>query len=119
MKKKVLITDDDPGILDVFKIIFDRAGYNTAIFSDGKPLYQDNYEIPDIYILDRYLSGVDGLDICRHLKSHKTTRDIPVIMVSATPGIGLLSREAGADDFLEKPFKTKELLELVNRYTGL
>ena len=118
MKKKVLITDDDAGIQDVFKIIFEKAGYATMIFTDGKPLYEDNYEYPDIYVLDRYLSGSDGLEICRYLKSRDITRHIPVIMISATPGIAHLAREAGADDFLEKPFKTRDLLNLISRHIG-
>ncbi|WP_247233421.1 PleD family two-component system response regulator [Telluribacter sp. SYSU D00476] len=116
MKKKVLITDDDAGIQDVYKIIFERAGYSTLIFTDGKPLLEDNYEYPDIYVLDRYLSGSDGLEICRYLKSREMTRSIPVIMISATPGIAQLAREAGADDFLEKPFKSRELLDVIARH---
>jgi DNA-binding response OmpR family regulator len=67
-------------------------------------------------LLDRQLSGQDGLKVCRFLKSQSQTKDIPVIIVSATPGIGKLAQEAGADDFIEKPFQMKELLNVVAKW---
>jgi CheY-like chemotaxis protein len=67
-------------------------------------------------VLDRQLSGQDGLKVCKFLKSQNTTKHIPVIIVSATPGIGKMAKEAGADDFIEKPFQIKDLLGVVERW---
>lgn len=118
MKKKLFVTDDDPGIQDILRIIFEGAGYETTIFSNGGDLMASSTNYPDVYILDRQLSGMDGLDICRTLKKAERTKNIPIIIVSATPGLGLLAKKAGADDFMEKPFRKVELLELVAKYAA-
>lgn len=117
IKKKIAIADDDPGVQDIFKIIFEKAGYKTLNYVNGRELMNENDELPDVYILDKQLSGMNGLEICTKLKGGNRTKDIPVIMVSATPGLAELARNAGANDFLEKPFRTKELLDMVAKYT--
>jgi DNA-binding response OmpR family regulator len=117
MKKKIYITDDDPGVQDIFRIIFESAGYVPTIFQNGKDLLDNlNNEYPDMYILDKQLSGMDGLDLCRNLKNGRKTRNIPVLIVSATPGLRNMAKAAGADDFIEKPFKKNELLKKVASY---
>jgi len=115
MKRKILIADDDPGIRDIFKIIFERAGYNIEIKGDAEDVLKNNFTIPDVFLIDKLLSGYDGLDICRYLKSNPLTSHIPVIMVSASPDIGVTAIKAGADDFVEKPFDLKYLLNVIER----
>lgn len=115
-KKKILVTDDDPGIRDIFKIIFETAGYDVQMIINGDDLLNNKFDIPDLFLLDKQLSGVDGIDICRYLKEQKATSHLPVIMISANPNIGKLSEEAGADAYIEKPFEVKHLLEMVERY---
>lgn len=118
MKKKILVTDDDPGVQDIFKIILEKAGYDVVVNDNGNAILENNFENPNIFLLDKQLSGVDGLDICKYLKSKDDTRHIPVIMISATPGLAPLAKNAGADDYLEKPFNLRELLAMVARYVG-
>jgi CheY-like chemotaxis protein len=115
-RKRIVIADDDPGIQDIFKLILEKAGYETIVFAGGKEILQDADLLPDIYILDKQLSGMDGLEVCENLKKNSATRNIPVIMVSATPGIGEMASAAGADSFIEKPFVKRELLEMIARY---
>jgi DNA-binding response OmpR family regulator len=116
MKKNVLVVDDDASVQDVFKMIFERAGYTVQVFGDGKAILQLKFNIPDLFILDKQLSGVDGLDICRFLKAEKTTCHIPVIMLSATPHLETTALAAGADAFVEKPFVNKELISLAESF---
>lgn len=116
MKKRILITDDDEGVQDIFKLIFERAGYEVEVFGEALPILENKYQPPDLFVLDRQLSGHDGLKVCKFLKSQNSTRDIPVIIVSATPGIGKLAQEAGANDFIEKPFQIKDLLGVVEKW---
>lgn len=116
MKQHLIIADDDPGIQDVFQLIFERAGYSIEIFSNGSQLMNNYFEVPDAFILDKQFSGIDGLDICRFLKSQERTKNVPVIMLSANPTIGDGAKEAGADDYLEKPFKIHDLLAMINKY---
>lgn len=116
VKKRIIVTDDDPGIQDIFRLILEREGYDVEIMSNGNEILKNHYTLPDLFILDKQLSGIDGLDICRHLKANKKTMAIPVIMVSANPSIGSLSREAGADDYIEKPFEVRYLLKKIQAY---
>lgn len=116
MKKKILITDDDEGVRDIFKLIFERAGYDVAVQGNAFPILENKYTRPDLFLLDRQLSGQDGLNVCRFLKSDDHTKSIPVIIVSATPGIRRMAKDAGADDFIEKPFQVKDLLKVVEKW---
>ncbi|MEO6894964.1 MAG: response regulator [Ginsengibacter sp.] len=116
MKKRILITDDDEGVQDIFKLIFERAGYDVEVFGEAVSILENNYKHPDLFVLDRQLSGQDGLKVCKFLKSQNSTKNIPVIIVSATPGIGKLAKEAGAEDFIEKPFQIKDLLGVVEKW---
>jgi DNA-binding response OmpR family regulator len=113
--KHILIIDDDPGIQDILRLIFQKAGYKVSVESNGRAILNDQYQVPDIFLLDRYLSGVDGTEICRHLKADCATRNIPVIMISASPDIGVNAMLAGADGYIEKPFNIKDLLALTAR----
>lgn len=115
-KKKILITDDDSGVQDIFKLIFERAGYEVAVYGEAFSIFQNKFTRPDLFLLDKQLSGQDGLEVCHFLKSQSETKNIPVIIVSATPGISQMAKEAGADDFLEKPFQMKELLKMVAKW---
>jgi DNA-binding response OmpR family regulator len=116
MDNKILIVEDDESIMDVLKIILRKAGYETICFPNGKAVMQDDFEVPNLFLLDKQLSGIDGLDICRHLKENNNTKTIPVIMISANPQIGTLSIEAGADDYIEKPFTIDLLLSTIKSH---
>jgi DNA-binding response OmpR family regulator len=115
MDRKILIVEDDDSILDVLRIILNNAGYKTILHSDGRQVISGQFESPDLFLLDKQLSGIDGLDICKHLKENPRTKDIPIIMVSANPQIAMLSLEAGANDYIEKPFTIELLLRKVRK----
>jgi len=114
-KKKIVVADDDPAVRDVFMMIFEEAGYDVETIKDGNALLKNNFSKPDLFLIDKLLSGVNGLDVCRQLKEQKATRHIPVVMISASPGIAVQSREAGADDYIEKPFDRNYLLAVIER----
>jgi CheY-like chemotaxis protein len=116
MKKKIMIIEDDAGVQDVFRLLLEKAGYETIILTDGNAIIQNNFEHPDLILLDRQLSGIDGLDICTYLKNKVETRHIPVIMTSATTNVGRLARLAKADDFIEKPFRSRELMDMIRNH---
>jgi DNA-binding response OmpR family regulator len=115
MEKAICIIEDDEGIQDVLRIILQRAGYGTCIFSDGQAVMENNYNVPDLFLIDKQLSGMDGLDICRHLKADRSTSSIPIVMMSAYPNLRQLSKESGANDFIEKPFRVQELLTIIKK----
>lgn len=111
---KIVIVDDDPSIQEGLKLIFSDDEFDVAIYSDGNSLLEA--AVPDIYVIDKQLSGVDGLDLCRMLKANPQTKHIPVIMLSASPGIRRLASEAGADHVIEKPFRIQTLRDAVKQH---
>ena len=115
MRGKILIADDDPGIRDIFQIILTKAGYDLQIKEDAGEILKNDFSIPDIFLIDKLLSGVDGLDVCRFLKNNPPTCEIPVVIVTASPDIGVSAMKAGADDFIEKPFDLAHLLTVIER----
>lgn len=110
----ILIADDDEGIRDILQVLLEKEGYILDIKSRGDDLLINNFSIPDLFILDRQLLNIDGLDICKHLKRRPETASIPIIMISASLGIDTLSQQAGADNYLEKPFDINCLLEMIH-----
>ncbi|MCF6158752.1 MAG: response regulator [wastewater metagenome] len=115
--KKILVIDDDQDISEVIQLILEEFAYASEIVTKGEEAYQrvKKYK-PDLILLDILLSGIDGRTICKKLKNQKTTKNIPVIMVSAHPGIESTVKECGANDFLEKPFHMNKLLKKVKKY---
>jgi DNA-binding response OmpR family regulator len=115
--KKIIFVDDDPGICDVAKIVFEKAGYDITIFSNGAPLLKNDYALPDIIILDKQLPDIDGVELCRKLKKQERTKNVSVIMLSANHNIKTLAKNAGADEVMEKPFSLQDLRKMVAKYT--
>lgn len=116
--KKIAFVEDDLGILEVARFIFERAGYSLSLHSTAESLLKQPDLNPDIFILDKQLPDMDGIELCRRLKTRESTGAIPVLMLSANPKIKTLAAEAGADAVMEKPFEIKELLELVAGLTN-
>jgi DNA-binding response OmpR family regulator len=114
--KKIFIIEDDESVQKILKLMFEKAGYEIEISPDGESIFKEHPHLPDLFLLDKHLIRNDGLEICRYLKSKDTTRNIPVIMLSATPGIESLARNAGADDFMEKPFNSAALMTKVQEF---
>lgn len=114
--KKIILVEDDPSIQDSFSLVFTPPEYSITCYNNGEPLLSNKYELPDLFIIDKQLSGVDGLDLCRHLKNNLHTKQIPVIIISATPSIINLAKAAGADNALVKPYRLAELRQMVNKY---
>jgi CheY-like chemotaxis protein len=116
-KKRVYIAEDDLNILFALNTMLENAGYDVLMSHCGAPMLKSNLPSADIFILDNRMPDVNGMDVCRHLKSQPETKHIPVIMISALHNAGSLALKAGVDDFLEKPFQMRDLLDLVAKHT--
>lgn len=115
----VLAIEDDPEILEAVGLILRGQGYRTRMENSPEPallaeLASEEY-LPDVILLDILLSGFDGRDICRELKSRPATAHIPIIMFSAYPNAEASARKAGADAFLPKPFGWKQLKQALKK----
>lgn len=116
MSKKILVADDDPAILDALQMMLELEGYEVITTVDGETIYRMEKDYPDLLLLDIWMSGQDGRDICKYLKKHPHTKDIPIILISASREIMDSAKQAGADGFISKPFEMDELLALVKKY---
>jgi DNA-binding response OmpR family regulator len=116
-RKKLLVVDDEPDILEFLRVILEEEGYDVVTSDKGEYLEQlRNRGLPDLILVDILLSGKDGREVVKYLKSQEATKHIPVIMFSAHPSAEETARASGAEDFLAKPFEIDELLAKVTRY---
>ena len=116
-RKKLLVVDDERDILEFLQVILEEEGYAVITSDKGEYLEQlHNGGLPDLILLDVLLSGKDGREIVKYLKSQDETKHIPVIMLSAHPSSEQAARVAGADDFVAKPFEIDLLLAKIASY---
>jgi len=113
---KILLADDDLAIVDTMSMMLEDAGYEVETVVDKAVVQETRKHLPDLLLLDIWMSGMDGREICKQLKSKEKTKHIPIIMISANKDTGRLAKEAGADDFLTKPFEMADLLEKVAKF---
>lgn len=112
--KKILIVDDDKGILDALHLILESEGYFVKTATSSKETFQSiNSFQPDVILLDVLLSGEDGRDICKKIKKTRKLASTSVLMMSAHLSAKDSSLDMGADGFLSKPFGISELLEKI------
>jgi len=119
---KVLIVDDEPANVGFMDLMMRRLGYTTVTASDGvAALEAVAHERPDVVLLDVRMPRLDGFEVCRRLKSDPVTRLIPVVMLTGLAAIEdrVQGIDAGADDFLSKPFVGAELSARVRSLTRL
>jgi DNA-binding response OmpR family regulator len=110
---KILLVDDDPGVLDVVAFMLRREGFDVDEERDGTAaLEKARTDAFDIVILDIMLPGISGTDVCRALRAES---DVPILMLTARDAEidRVLGLELGADDYVTKPFSTAELLSRV------
>ena len=110
MKSRVLVVDDDPALAEMLTIVLRGEGFDTAVVGDGTralPAVRDLR--PDVVLLDLMLPGMNGIDVCRAIRSES---GVPIVMLTAkTDTVDVvLGLESGADDYVVKPFKPKELV---------
>lgn len=121
MSKKILIIDDEPELVRAIEIRLKAAGYKTECAYDGLTGIDKAKETkPDIIILDIIMPGMTGYDVCKSIKADEKTKDIPILVLSASQQLNLEAKckELGIRHFVLKPFEAKELLGLVNELIG-
>ena len=118
---KVLIVDDDKNICDLLRLYLEKEGYSVILSHDGEEaVVKFNALKPDIVLLDVMLPGLDGWQVCREIRK---TSNIPILMITAKSDTfdKVLGLELGADDYIVKPFDSKEVIariKAVVRRTG-
>jgi twitching motility two-component system response regulator PilG len=116
--KKILLVEDQESLLKLESILLTSRGFEVRGVSDGEAaLAAIEEDIPDLMLLDIMLPDLDGFEICRMIKEKERTRQIPIIMVTARKSRRdvQLSKEAGADAYITKPFKSAMLIETIQK----
>ena len=97
------------------ELILKKNGFEVFTTDNGENVIQQTKKHqPEIVLLDVYMAGIDGRDICNVLKNAEETKDIPIIMFSAHTNASEIMRSCKADDFISKPFDTKDLVNKIN-----
>ena len=113
VKQKILIVDDDANIAELISLYLLKECYDTKIVEDGESALREfkTYQ-PNLILLDLMLPGIDGYQVCREIR---TQSNVPIIMLSAKGEVfdKVLGLELGADDYIIKPFDSKELVARV------
>jgi CheY-like chemotaxis protein len=118
-REKVLVIDDNAGILFVMRKALELKNYEVHTSETFAGVEVIEAYAPDLLYLDISLVGQDGREVARELKGDARTKHIPIVILTAYPNAGELSKEAGADDFLPKPFELKDLWDMTTRYTKI
>jgi two-component system response regulator MtrA len=113
MKGRVLVVDDDPALAEMLGIVLRSEGFEPSFVADGDAALRAFHDTkPDLVLLDLMLPGKDGIDVCREIRSES---GVPIVMLTAkgdTVDV-VLGLESGADDYIVKPFKPKEVVARV------
>lgn len=107
---KIMIVDDDSNICELLRLYLEKEGFDTVIASDGaKAVAMFDAEKPDLMLLDVMMPHLDGWQVCREIRK---TSQCPIIMLTAKGEVfdRVLGLELGADDYVVKPFETKEVI---------
>ncbi|WP_459611011.1 MtrAB system response regulator MtrA [Corynebacterium urogenitale] len=113
MAATILVVDDDPAIAEMLTLVLQGEGFNTIVVGDGLDAVRKAREVhPDLILLDLMLPGMNGIDVCKAVREEST---VPIVMLTArTDTVDVvLGLESGADDYIHKPFKPKELVARV------
>ncbi|MFN0256427.1 response regulator [Pedobacter ureilyticus] len=116
-RKTILICDDDPGILEMLELVLEDTGHD--IIPEANSLNVRaivNKKVPDLVILDLWMPVLSGDQVLKMFRENPSTKDLPVIVISASTDGNDIALKAGATHFLAKPFDVEKLLELVEEY---
>ncbi|MCT4660742.1 MAG: response regulator transcription factor [Tissierellales bacterium] len=116
MMSKILVVDDAEHIVELIQFNLENEGHEVSTAYDGREaLGKVEDDFPDLILLDLMLPGIDGIEVCRRIRSSEKTKNIPIIMITAKGEEidKVLGLEIGADDYITKPFGVRELLARV------
>lgn len=119
MKKRVLIVEDEPSIVTSLEFLMDRGGFETRTVTDGtQVLAQMDAFRPHVVLLDVMLPGRSGFQLCRDIRARGGDTRVLLLTAMGAKADVAAGMEAGAHDYVTKPFSTKELLERVRALAG-
>lgn len=115
MNKKIFIVEDDNDLSEAIQLFLKAEGYYTTAYADKNSIKGVILHMPDLVLVDNRLKDGLGSELCKAIKQHPLTMNVPVIMISGCDGLADIADGCGADAYLSKPFDMIELIELIDR----
>lgn len=119
MRKNILIVEDEKDIIEVLRYYLEKEGYRVHVAQDGfEALEVASRVVPNLILLDLMLPKLDGMEVCKRIKTDERLRSVPVLMLTAKgeESDKVRGLEIGADDYITKPFSAKELVARVKAH---
>lgn len=113
---RIVMIDDEEDLLKVTQNLLGKKGFDVSCFTEWEKAEEAILlNPPHLILLDVFLAGVDGLEVCKRLRASHTTRHIPIIILSGYPKMGEAAiYEFGADEFISKPFEEDDLIQKIH-----
>lgn len=118
LRAKILVADDDPNTVQMLTDVLEAQGYEAVSADNGVEAVRKTFsERPDLILLDWMIPQIEGIEICRHVKSNPTTSHIPIVILTARVDSEdkVIGFEVGADDFMAPPFDAHEVGACIKR----
>jgi DNA-binding response OmpR family regulator len=107
---RIYMAEDDKARQTGLSSVLKQNGFEITVFNSGYPLVEMTDNWPDVFLIDIELPGINGLEVCKWLKSHDSSSNIPVILLSGDAYLKVLASAARADDYMEKPVLPQALI---------
>jgi DNA-binding response OmpR family regulator len=113
---RIYIAEEEKDLQGRLERVLTQNGFDVTVFNSGYPIVamMDNW--PDVFLIDIELPGINGLEVCKWLKSHESSSNIPVIFLSGDSYLKVLAASAHADDYIEKPVAWRQLINKILAY---
>ena len=111
---RILVVEDDPDVLSALNIALGLVGFDVDVMLHGKEILTNQFVLPDLFVIDKRLPDIDGLDLCKFLKSKQNYKGVPVIVISASEKTRKKALAVGASEFIAKPFAVGDLVNAIN-----
>lgn len=116
---RVCIAEGDKQLQNRLSVVLKKNGFDVSSFDNGYPLVEMMDNWPDVFLIDIELPGVNGMEICKWLKSHENSCHIPVILISGEPYLKTLASSAHPDDYIEKPVAMRKMVDKIREFLAV
>ena len=115
-RRRVLVVDDDAGVLEAIKIILRNSGFRVKVMSKTNKFEEVMGKFkPELVLLDIWMPMLSGVELCMMLKDSDKFKNIPVVLLSASNRVKKISKKCRADDYLTKPFDMEALIKVIKK----
>lgn len=115
-RSRIYIAEEDEQLRKKLTAVLRENGFEVSTADNGYSIVEMMDNWPDIFLIDIELPGVNGLEVCKWLKSHESSSDIPVIFISGEPYLKVLAASAPADDYIEKTIAIPAVIRKIKQY---